>query len=691
MKTFNPIIVAAVLLGSSSGLHAVEFRGQTSSGAHYLLEVPPGWTPGSGAVLYNHGYDSNAPHPPTIPAVLKGYLASKNLAIIASGYSQRGWALFNTGRDYSEAMARLRQDFGDPGRVFAVGGSLGGLVAMQQAERTDLGTISGVYALCAPLGGSRVWDQALDVRLTYDAICDNVSGGDLPRSEQVPFLLPSSAVNNNEDSVSTALDVATAAARCVGLGLDPALRTSGMRERRQKLLDVNRLDDAFLEVNLYYATFGLSDLFFDPGKLGSRFAFENREVDYADPVLNSSVRRVAADPLTRLRLLRNFTPTGQLGQQNIRFLTTTTTGDGLVVPEHQSALQGRLNEFSWMRAQVRETSGSHCGYGDAETLAGFDALYDWSRGQSAKPTVEQLNSRCQGLRQMGMSGECRYEALPTPQPLEQRIRTRQTASSISPDARFSGLWYDQTRPGEGYVIEILSDGRALLAWYTYPPPLKVGDQRWVFAQGRVQDHGLVFDDAFMTENGRFDLQYDPSVVRYIPFGKVNVAFDRCGHGFLEYESVDPEYGSGRYEITQLTHNGTNSCAGGGTDIAHSRFSGAWGGRPAEGLFLNVQSDGRAFATWYTYDFAYSQVWLFGEGRIVGDKLVFEDMMLPRGGLFGEDFDAPSVRFEPWGRMELTFRGCNSMTVDYNALLGGYRLGTLTFNRVSVPLGVNCGP
>src|SRR5690606_33098361 len=142
----------------------------------------------------------------------------------------------------------------------------------------------------------------------------------------------------------------------------------------------------------------------DPGKLNGGIAFENRDVDYGDAVLNSSIRRVSADPLSRLRLHRNFTPTGQLGSPGVRFLTTTTTGDGLVVPEHQSALQGKIDEFSWMRAQVRESSGSHCGYGDAETLAGFDALYDWSRGQSNKPTVVQLNQRCETLRQQGLGG-----------------------------------------------------------------------------------------------------------------------------------------------------------------------------------------------------------------------------------------------------------------------------------------------
>jgi hypothetical protein len=689
MKTLTLTAVLTVSLLIPGALLATEFRGETASGAQYLFEVPPGWFPGSGAVLYNHGYDSNAPDAPSIPDVLKFHLASKNLAIISSGYSQRGWALFNTPRDYREAMVKFRADFGDPGRIFAVGGSLGGLVAMQQAEQNDLGTISGVYALCAPLGGSKVWDQALDVRLTYDALCSDVSGGDLPSSDSVPFLLPESAVNNNEDSASTALEVAAAAARCVGLGIDPALRSSGMRERRQRLLAVNRLDDAFLDINLYYATFGLSDLYFDPGKLNRGMAFENRQVDYGDSALNASIRRVAADPLSRLLLKRSFTPSGRFGSQGVKVLTTTTTGDGLVVPEHQSALLGKLDEFGWARAQVREAGGSHCGYSDAETLAGFDALYDWGRGQALKPDAAQLNVRCENLRQAGAGGSCRYEDLPTPVALDTRIRERTDAFAPTPDARYSGLWFDPQRPGEGYVVEVLKDGRALLAWYTYPPPNNVGDQRWVFAEGRVVDNGLVFDDAFQTRGGVFGLQYDPSVVRRLPFGKISLAFDRCGHGFLEYQSTDPLYGSGRHEISQLTHNGANTCAASTVDIPQSRFSGAWGGRPAEGIFINVQGDGRVFATWYTYDLVFSQVWLFGEGRMEGNKLIIEDMLLPRGGLFGSDFSAPAVRFERWGRVEMDFSSCTAMSLKYNGLAGGYGIGALVFNRVTIPAGVNC--
>lgn len=682
----------AALLCVSAGLQAAEFRGTTASGAQYLFDVPPGWFPGSGLVIYNHGYDSNAPKPPTVPAALLRHVAAKNLAVLASSYAQRGWALHGTEQDHVEALARFKADFGDPGRVYAVGGSLGGLVAMQQAESTRLGvTLSGVYAVCAPLGGSKVWDQALDVRLSYDQICSGVSGGRLPSAPQVPFLLPNSAVDNNEDSETTLAEVALAASRCVGLGLEPALRSSGMQERRQRLLAATRMDDAFLEVNLYYATFGISDLYFDPAKLDQGMAFDNRDVDYGDAGLNAGILRVQSDPLARYRLQRNFTPTGVVGTQGVKILTTTTTGDGLVVPEHQSALLGKLDEFNWARAQVRESTGSHCGYSDAELLAGFDAMYDWARGQSIKPTAGQIQQRCDDLRLFGTPGACRYEANAVPASLETRIRSRPASLTPTLDGRYSGLWYDPARPGEGYVIELLSDQRALLAWYSYPPAGLPGEQRWIFGQGRVVDNGLVFDSAFQTTGGRFNVDYDGSVIRPEPFGSVRVVFDTCGHGFMEYTGLDPDFGDGRHEIVQLTHNGDQRCAGAAqpAPVAQSRYSGAWGGKPSEGLFINVQGDGRAFVTWYTYDLSSAQAWLFGEGRFEGDTLVIQDMLMPKGGVFGPDFSAPAVRFERWGSVQMSFTGCNSALVAYNAIFTGYGVGNRQFNRVTTPLGISC--
>ena len=44
-----------------------------------------------------------------------------------------------------------------------------------------------------------------------------------------------------------------------------------------------------------------------------------------------------------------------------------------------------------------------------------------------------------------------------------------SSSAIAQNEVFSGSWFDPARAGEGFVVQILDDGRALVTWFTYPP------------------------------------------------------------------------------------------------------------------------------------------------------------------------------------------------------------------------------
>ena len=55
------------------------------------------------------------------------------------------------------------------------GASLGGIVTADALERADEFNIDGAFAFCGAMGGSRVWDGAHDIRLSYDAVCGDVA------------------------------------------------------------------------------------------------------------------------------------------------------------------------------------------------------------------------------------------------------------------------------------------------------------------------------------------------------------------------------------------------------------------------------------------------------------------------------------------------------------------------------------
>jgi hypothetical protein len=80
------------------------FRGQTPSGANYLIETPTNWQPGRGLVIFNRGFQLDMPEgdPSLGPDVLKARMLAQGYALAASNYSLGGWATFGTKTDLKE-------------------------------------------------------------------------------------------------------------------------------------------------------------------------------------------------------------------------------------------------------------------------------------------------------------------------------------------------------------------------------------------------------------------------------------------------------------------------------------------------------------------------------------------------------------------------------------------------------------
>ena len=196
-----------------------------------------------------------------------------------------------------------------------------------------------------------------------------------------------------------------------------------------------------------YATFGLSDLLRSEYKLDGRPALDNRFVDYGDADINQRIARIQSDRLAGLKLRQHHTP--QRLPSSLRVLSTHTSGDGIVVPAHQQALQALLPAEQLSVAYVREDSPSHCGYSDAELLAGWDALSDWLDG-APQPDASSLQGRCQSLANgADVEGPCRYDSSVQPEPLDQHLRLRQLPS-FPLQAASTGLWY--TRPARAMAM-----------------------------------------------------------------------------------------------------------------------------------------------------------------------------------------------------------------------------------------------
>jgi hypothetical protein len=127
------------------------------------------------------------------------------------------------------------------------------------------------------------------------------------------------------------------------------------------------------------------------------------------------------------------------------------------------------------------------------------------------------------------------------------------------EGMLSGSWYDPNRSGEGYIIEILTDGTALILWYTYDLD---GNLMWMLdSGGEITVDGnnvqLDFSSLKITNGGIFGEDFNPDDVNRIPWGEMH--FDltidcatNTATGSVSYDSVIEGFGSGQYNITQLT-------------------------------------------------------------------------------------------------------------------------------------------
>ncbi len=709
MKRQAKYIWGALLLALSGLLAAQErvIEGSLGDGlGRYRIELPEGWQPGGRLILYSHGFsfsDPQADSPSTSPnAEVGAALRAQGYALAAGSFADRGWALFDIVPAQRALLEVFRAEAGEPGQLILFGGSLGGLVSVLTAEAlaAEGRPADGVLAACPPLGGARTWDQAVDVRLVYDAVC---SQHKLPESSDpdLPWILDAADIPEDIDDIDdpdTLLELGSAANRvrqCTGLFQPALLDTDAQRARLAQLKSLLGLtSDDFLKTQLGYALIPLADLVRDSDKLDGASAFDNRRVDYGDSLVNASIRRVERDPIAAVRLSAVSDPRGGWG--DARVLILHTDRDELVFPEHVAALSAmqRPGSRAPVSAFVREASPGHCQFDVAELASGLAALQDWIDGADA-PTPQALDARCE---EAAAPAQCRFDPGYQVAPLDSRIRPRNL--QIDYTNRFhSGAWFDPAFDGEGWVVEVLENGvDAAVTWYTYPGAGDAGEQRWIAGIGRIAADGIHVAEAFETRGATFGA-FDPESVEYRPWGEFTLAFDGCaaqsilGQGTLRYRGKAGE--RGERSLRQINANAVmpEHCVSASPPVpAHpgSQHSGSWyrgGDAAGEGLQFLVDVEGQGTLVWYTYDPAGNPAWLLGPPRAALEPGVWRfEALRPRGTRFGVDFDPAAVDTPAWGEVELRFSGCDTASLSWTPSEAGWPAGEASLVRLTRPAG-----
>ncbi|HET6564667.1 MAG TPA: M14 family zinc carboxypeptidase [Xanthomonadales bacterium] len=254
----------------------------------------------------------------------------------------------------------------------------------------------------------------------------------------------------------------------------------------------------------------------------------------------------------------------------------------------------------------------------------------------------------------------------------------------------SAIWVDRERNGEGFMLEILPDNRALVYWYTYDTE---GAQDWYYAVGEVRGNRVLFPELLQVENGRFGPGHDPAAVQNIVVGSASFTWSSCNLGVMEWklENSD-EYRTGRMNLERLTHVMGLPCSMGQSSesSAPARFSGTWADptHASEGFSLEVLNQDQAVVYWFSYGPDSERRWFYQLGEVQGNKLVFDGMLTTKGPVFGEKNPLDALQQTPWGELELEL-GCLTGTASYSSTEPGFGSGTHNLKRISVLDGLDC--
>jgi hypothetical protein len=173
---------------------------------------------------------------------------------------------------------------------------------------------------------------------------------------------------------------------------------------------------------------------------------------------------------------------------------------------------------------------------DAEvTFAGPSA---WGSGTRRLARLTHLAElECGGKRKVGAGGARALEGL----------RGR------------SGSWFDPAHNGEGWTVEELPDGRALVYWFTYDAD---GRQAWTVGEAPQAGSRIVVEQNLRPAGARFGAAFDPAQVQRAHWGRLEIDFDGCNGGTARYASADAAFGSGTLRPVRLSSVAGIACVDG---------------------------------------------------------------------------------------------------------------------------------
>ena len=391
------------------------YGGQDANGAFLAFAIPADWN-GSLVVHAHGGPDLAAPtaERPAEDLTRWAVFVREGYALAGSSYRRGGYGTRMGAEDTENARKLFARRFGEPRKTVLHGQLWGGNVAAKTVEVYDSYDAalltSGVLA-----GGSRGYDNRVDLRVVYQYYCGNHPRPDEP---QYPLWMGLRA-----DSTMTGDDLRARLQECTGHQSPSAGRSARQQRNLDDILAVTKIPERALASHLTFATFTFRDIVHQ--RLGGRNPFGNRGVRYAgshdDEALNAGVERFSATPSAARDLSYDSDPTGAV---SIPVITVHAIGDPTAFVEHESAYRasrvGAGTEGDLVQAFT--TENEHSALSDSEYATALRALVAWE-STGRKPTPASIAADCPAADAKYATG-CFFDPSYEPAPYSARVHPR---------------------------------------------------------------------------------------------------------------------------------------------------------------------------------------------------------------------------------------------------------------------------
>lgn len=364
---FAVAVVALVGLLAFSGSQAKAdstcVDGVQDSGALYRICVPDDWN--GDLALWAHGYvspfsplsipDDTLPDGTPISDVITGL----GFGYATTSYSKNGLAVKQGVADIVDLVDIFEDANGQADRVFAVGGSEGGIVTTLAVEGNP-DVFDGGIAACGPIGDfQRQINYIGDFRLIFDFLFPDVLPGNA-------LFIPQELIDNWDAVYVPAIEQAIAA---------DSHATEQLLAVTRAPTDVNDPDTiaetvvGVLWYNVFATTDGIETLGGQPFD-NSRRLYRGSDNDL---VLNLLVPRIQADPDAVAELEAYYQTSGELSDP---LVTLHTTGDQIVPYWHEPLYRAKLIQSgdTGLHMNMRVERYGHCNFTAGEAIVALVRL-----------------------------------------------------------------------------------------------------------------------------------------------------------------------------------------------------------------------------------------------------------------------------------------------------------------------------